>query len=83
VKIFLVAEERQSLDLDAFGAWLGERMPRFMIPRYLEVVPEFPKTPATGRVQKSVLRSSPPGALVWDRQTVEPPRNNVIAASSR
>jgi carnitine-CoA ligase len=85
VKIFLVAEERQrqQLDLEAVGAWLSERMPRFMIPRYLEVVPEFPKTPATGRVQKSVLRSRPPGALAWDRHSTEPPRDNPITASPR
>jgi crotonobetaine/carnitine-CoA ligase len=83
VKIFLVAGERQSLDLDAVGAWLGERMARFMIPRYLEVVAEFPKTPATGRVQKGVLRSRAPGALVWDRQSFESPQNSAIAAPSR
>lgn len=71
VKIFIVAEQHQSLDLNAMGAWLGERMPRFMIPRYLEILPEFPKTPVTGRVQKGVLRSRAPGAFVWDRQSAE------------
>jgi crotonobetaine/carnitine-CoA ligase len=76
VKIFLVAGEHQSLDLDAVGTWLGERMPRFMIPRYLEILPEFPKTPATGRIQKGVLRSRAPGALVWDRQSAAPPRDS-------
>jgi crotonobetaine/carnitine-CoA ligase len=39
-------------DLHAF---LVERAPRFMVPRYVEIVDELPKTP-TEKIQKSVLR---------------------------
>jgi crotonobetaine/carnitine-CoA ligase len=67
VKIFLVAKPSENLDLDVVGAWLGERMPRFMVPRYLEVLPAFPRTAATERIQKSELRALLPGESQWDR----------------
>jgi crotonobetaine/carnitine-CoA ligase len=67
VKIFLVVKVGETIDLDAMGAWLAEVMPRFMIPRFMEVIEEFPKTPATGRIQKSSLRAQPPGPAEWDR----------------
>jgi crotonobetaine/carnitine-CoA ligase len=65
VKIFVVTTKE--IDLSSMGAWLSEQMPKFMVPRYLEVIAEFPRTPATDRVQKSVLRSRAPGAGEWDR----------------
>jgi crotonobetaine/carnitine-CoA ligase len=67
VKIYLLSKPGQSLDLNAVGAWLGERMPKFMVPRYLEVLPEFPRTAATERTQKGALRALAPSARQWDR----------------
>jgi crotonobetaine/carnitine-CoA ligase len=67
VKIFLVAKSGESIDLDAMGAWLADQMPKFMIPRYLEVIAEFPRTPTTQRIQKNLLRSQTPGSGEWDR----------------
>ena len=42
-------------------------MPRFMIPRYVEVVDALPKTP-TMRVRKVELRASSPDTSIWDRE---------------
>jgi carnitine-CoA ligase len=67
VKIFLVAKTSDGIDLHAMGAWLRDQMPKFMVPRYLEVVPDLPKTPATGRIQKNALRAQAPGPNQWDR----------------
>jgi crotonobetaine/carnitine-CoA ligase len=67
VKIFLVAKTTDDLDLDAMGAWLSEHMPKFMVPRYLEILPAFPRTPATERIQKGALRALAPGPNQWDR----------------
>jgi carnitine-CoA ligase len=67
VKIFLVAKTADDLDLDAMGTWLSEHMPKFMVPRYLEILPAFPRTPATERIQKSALRALAPGSNQWDR----------------
>ncbi|MHB1538917.1 MAG: AMP-binding protein [Solirubrobacteraceae bacterium] len=42
------------LELDALHAWLCAMLPRFMVPRYLECLPELPKTPSQ-KVQKYKL----------------------------
>jgi carnitine-CoA ligase len=47
--------------------WLAERVPYFMVPRYLRFVPELPKTP-TERVQKVRLRDEGITADTWDRE---------------
>lgn len=67
VKVFVVPDPGDRIDLDAMGAWMAEQMPRFMVPRYLEIVDEFPKTPATGRIQKAELRGRAAGDQQWDR----------------
>jgi len=41
-------------------------MPYFMIPRYLEFVDDFPRTP-TAKVEKYKLRRQGPGESTWDR----------------
>jgi len=67
VKIFVVPKAGESVDLNELGSWLAQQMPKFMIPRYLEIADEFPRTPATGRIQKNLLRVQAPGAGQWDR----------------
>ena len=47
--------------------WLAERMPYFMVPRYLRFVDTLPKTP-TERVQKVKLRDEGITADTWDRE---------------
>jgi carnitine-CoA ligase len=39
-------------------AWLSENLPRFMVPRYLEIRESFPKTPSE-RIQKWRLKDEP------------------------
>jgi carnitine-CoA ligase len=46
--------------------WMAERMPYFMVPRYIRVVDALPKTP-TERVQKNRLRDEGITADTWDR----------------
>jgi crotonobetaine/carnitine-CoA ligase len=70
VKIFLVAKATDELDLDAMGAWMSEHMPKFMVPRYLEILPAFPRTPATEKIQKGALRALAPTPNEWDRLKV-------------
>uniref|UniRef100_UPI002FE20686 AMP-binding protein n=1 Tax=Rhabdothermincola sp. TaxID=2820405 RepID=UPI002FE20686 len=47
--------------------WLAERMPYFMVPRYLRFVDSLPKTP-TERVQKVKLREQGVTPDTWDRE---------------
>jgi crotonobetaine/carnitine-CoA ligase len=54
VKAFLVADAAGTLDLDELHTFLRERLTRFKVPRYYEVVRELPHTP-TGRLAKHKL----------------------------
>jgi carnitine-CoA ligase len=49
---------REHLDPADLHAWLTENLPRFMVPRYLEVRDAFPKTPSE-RIQKWRLKDEP------------------------
>jgi crotonobetaine/carnitine-CoA ligase len=70
VKVFVRPVDADAgIDLDELGAWVSAHMPRFMVPRYLEIIDEFPKTPATGRIQKSKLREEGSSSHQWDRET--------------
>ena len=53
------------------------RMPRFMVPRYVEFVDHLPKTDATMRVKKQMLRESALNEHTWDREAagVEVPKS--------
>jgi crotonobetaine/carnitine-CoA ligase len=47
--------------------WMAERMPYFMVPRYIRFVSELPKTP-TERVQKVKLRDEGITPDTFDRE---------------
>lgn len=53
---------------------LEGRLPRFMVPRYIEVLAELPKTP-TEKVRKNVLRESGVSSKTWDADAVTPKRS--------
>ena len=61
----LVLKERA--DPAAICAWCEARLPRFAIPRFIDVVDELPRT-ENGKVQKFKLRERGVGASTWDRQ---------------
>lgn len=68
VMVFLVVKpEISEFDYEGFIEFASQRMPKFMIPRYVEVVPELPKT-ATMRVKKNELRAVGVGPAAWDRE---------------
>jgi crotonobetaine/carnitine-CoA ligase len=55
VLVAVVPQPGASIDPIALIDFLRERVPRFMVPRYIEVLEELPKTPI-GKIQKAVLR---------------------------
>jgi crotonobetaine/carnitine-CoA ligase len=65
IMIVMVAEGSPP-DMAQFTHWMAERMPYFMVPRYIRVVPDLPKTP-TERVQKVKLREQGVTSDTWDR----------------
>jgi crotonobetaine/carnitine-CoA ligase len=48
--------------------FLEPRMPRYMLPRYVEVVDDLPRTEASMRVRKHELRSRGVTGATWDRE---------------
>lgn len=65
IKVFLVPAEGCEIDPEIIAIFAAENMPRYMVPRYIEIVNELPKTP-TLRVQKVKLRDLP-RTNEWDR----------------
>lgn len=49
---------REPLTSSELYAWLTEKLPRYMVPRYLEIRESFPKTPSE-RVEKYRLKALP------------------------
>jgi carnitine-CoA ligase len=56
IKLDVVLSE--PVPLPALHGWLSEQLPRFMVPRYLEVRDELPKTPSA-RTEKYRLAAQP------------------------
>ena len=57
----------RTIDPGELLAFLSARMTRFMIPRYIRIVNELPRTP-TQKVQKHLLRSEGVTAETFDRE---------------
>jgi acyl-CoA ligase (AMP-forming) (exosortase A-associated) len=55
VKAFVVARDGVAIDPDELIAYCGGKMPRYMVPKAVEVLPELPKT-TSGKVDYPALR---------------------------
>ena len=66
VKAFVVCKDGQSATPEALTEWCNDRMPYFMIPRFLEFVDELPKT-SNEKIQKEKLRDRGNSEATWDR----------------
>jgi crotonobetaine/carnitine-CoA ligase len=69
IKVVVELLPGESLDAETLVRWLIPRMPRFMIPRYVEFMDALPLTP-TQKVQKKLLRETGVGPDTWDREAV-------------
>jgi len=66
IKLCVVLHDGAGLPPGEFLAWCEDRLPYFAVPRYLEIVPELPRTP-TNKVQKHLLRERGVTGTTWDR----------------
>ncbi|MBT8077807.1 MAG: AMP-binding protein [Gammaproteobacteria bacterium] len=68
-EVMAVVAGKPDMDLDpkALIEFLVPRIAHFMVPRYLRVLAELPKTP-TNKVQKTELRDAGVTADTWDRE---------------
>ena len=55
-KAIVEVKAGKSLTLDDLLDYLKDRIGKFKMPKYLEVVDELPRTPASGKIQKFVLK---------------------------
>jgi crotonobetaine/carnitine-CoA ligase len=63
----LVAQPGRSIDPAELAQFCESRLPRFAIPRYIDVLADLPRT-ENGKVQKYKLRERGVTASAWDRQ---------------
>jgi crotonobetaine/carnitine-CoA ligase len=67
VKVVIVAVKGRTIDPRALTEYLVPRMPRHMIPRFIEIVDELPRTPSF-KIKKAELRQAGITAATWDRE---------------
>ncbi len=67
VKIVVVPRPGSTVEPRELVDFLTPRLPRFMLPRYVEVLESLPKTP-TEKVRKVELRSQGITPATWDRE---------------
>jgi len=65
IRIVAVLKENAALSPVELLDWLGARMPKFMLPRYVEFVPALPRT-GTNKVEKQRLAQQGLGPDAWD-----------------
>lgn len=66
IKVVVVPRPDEQVDPAELTQFLVERLPYFMVPRYVQLTDELPRTP-THKVIKHLLREAP-GSDVWDRE---------------
>ncbi len=67
VMVYVVCEPGASVDEAGLIEFLIDRVPKFAMPRYVEVIDELPTTQATFRIQKNKLRERGIGPNTFDR----------------
>lgn len=65
VWVQIIVRDGVSLSHEEVLIHCADVMPYFMIPRFIEIVAEFPRTP-TAKVEKFRLRTAGPGKDAWD-----------------
>ncbi|GAB5413184.1 MAG: ATP-dependent acyl-CoA ligase [Congregibacter sp.] len=68
VMVAVAPVEGQQIDPEELLKFLIERMAYFMVPRYIRIMDELPKTP-TAKVQKHLLRADAVTGDTWDRES--------------
>jgi crotonobetaine/carnitine-CoA ligase len=67
IKAVVVPREGHTIEPEGLTHFLVDRLPYFMVPRYLEFSSGLPKTP-TQKIHKHLLRESGLAGHIWDRE---------------
>jgi crotonobetaine/carnitine-CoA ligase len=70
VKVVVTLRGPDRLTAEQLSAFLEPRMAAFMLPRFIEIVPELPKTP-TQKIRKDVLRAAGMSPGTWQRPSTQ------------
>ena len=68
VMVVVVVRDPSTFDPAALLGFLEPRMPKFMLPRYVDVADDLPRTEASMRVRKHELRDRGVTPTTWDRE---------------
>jgi crotonobetaine/carnitine-CoA ligase len=68
IKLCVVPAPGAALDETGLTTHLARALPHYMVPRYIEVLADLPRTP-TNKIQRQILRAAGAGPGVWDRVT--------------
>jgi crotonobetaine/carnitine-CoA ligase len=69
IKACIVARQGATIDPVALLDFCVARMPRYAVPRFIEILAELPKT-ASGKVQRQLLRNRGVSDTTFDRDTI-------------
>lgn len=69
VMISVVPIDGKKIDPEELTRFLGNHLPDYAIPRYIDIVSELPKT-ETHRVKKNVLKEKGITSTAWDREQI-------------
>ncbi|MEZ5481611.1 MAG: AMP-binding protein [Porticoccaceae bacterium] len=65
VRVFVILLPEQQITAEELFEHCGKNMPYFMVPKYIDIVEEFPRTP-TAKIEKYKLRDMPKTDATWD-----------------
>jgi crotonobetaine/carnitine-CoA ligase len=72
LKVVVVLHDGADLRPVDLASFLAEKLPHYMVPRFIEMVEALPRTEATRRVRKVELRAAGVTTSTWDRETHSP-----------
>ncbi|GBO84869.1 MULTISPECIES: AMP-binding protein [Marinobacter] len=67
ILVYIVAMEEAVIEPQALLSFLAQTLPHFMVPRYIELTDELPRTP-TNKVKKKQLSERGIQSSTWDRK---------------
>jgi carnitine-CoA ligase len=68
-------------DSRGFYEWAAEQLPHYMVPRYVQIVDQIPRS-HSGKIEKYKLRASGPTPETWDAMAagVRASRHGIVPA---
>jgi crotonobetaine/carnitine-CoA ligase len=73
IRMLIVPRAGRTASEAELHAWMVSRLPRFMVPRYIELVPAIPYT-ATNKIEKTRLMAAGLGPNAWDAEASSSPK---------